>query len=216
MEPIDFRKWRRQLGMSQKDAAHALGLKRRMIQYYEKGEREGEKVKIPLSVRLACFAISEGVIDYHGPGRKIHRRDPPKGGGKDAGKQVDKDAGKESGKESAKDDARDVAKNGAGEAAKDEIPISPAVAAAAEDEPSRQSSKEPANDSLKAAGKVDPKAEPKPGHRADAKAGQKEDAKDSAKAGRGDGAKDSAPPKGKKSDSQKVGKGGGGAPAKSK
>ncbi|MBY0422126.1 MAG: helix-turn-helix domain-containing protein [Parvularculaceae bacterium] len=74
MEPGDFKKWRKHLKLSQKEAAHALGLKRRMIQYYEKGEREGEKVEIPLSVRLACFAIAEGVADYHGPNRKMQKR----------------------------------------------------------------------------------------------------------------------------------------------
>lgn len=76
MEPGDFKKWRKAMRLSQKEAAHALGLKRRMIQYYEKGEREGEKVAIPLSVRLACFALMQNVADYHGPGRKIVRRDP--------------------------------------------------------------------------------------------------------------------------------------------
>lgn len=75
MEPSDFRKWRKSLKLSQKEAAHALGLKRRMIQYYEKGERDGDKVEIPLAVRLACFAIVEGVEDYHGPNRKIKRRE---------------------------------------------------------------------------------------------------------------------------------------------
>lgn len=74
MEPGDFKKWRKHLKLSQKEAAHALGLKRRMIQYYEKGEREGEKVEIPLAVRLACFAINEGVADYHGPNRKPQKR----------------------------------------------------------------------------------------------------------------------------------------------
>jgi transcriptional regulator with XRE-family HTH domain len=74
MEPGDFRKWRKSLKLSQKDAAHALGLKRRMIQYYERGEREGEKVVIPRSVRLACYAIAEGVADYHGPNRKVQKR----------------------------------------------------------------------------------------------------------------------------------------------
>lgn len=73
MESTDFRKWRKSLGLSQKDAAHLLGLKRRMIQYYEKGERDGEKVSIPRAVRLACYAIAEGVSDYNGPQRKIHR-----------------------------------------------------------------------------------------------------------------------------------------------
>jgi transcriptional regulator with XRE-family HTH domain len=75
MEPGDFKKWRQSLRMSQKDAAHALGLKRRMIQYYERGEREGEKVVIPKSIRLACFALAEGVTDYHGPTRKIQMRE---------------------------------------------------------------------------------------------------------------------------------------------
>ena len=72
MEPGDFKKWRKSLGLSQKDAANLLGLKRRMIQYYEKGERDGETVTIPRSVRLACFAISEGVSDYNGPHRKTY------------------------------------------------------------------------------------------------------------------------------------------------
>jgi len=75
VEPGDFKKWRKSLKLSQKEAAHALGLKRRMIQYYEKGERDGEKVDIPRSVRLACFALSEGVEDYHGPNRKLKRRE---------------------------------------------------------------------------------------------------------------------------------------------
>lgn len=74
MEPGDFRKWRKSLKLSQKDAAHALGLKRRMIQYYERGERDGEKVVIPRSIRLACFALAEGIADYHGPARKIEMR----------------------------------------------------------------------------------------------------------------------------------------------
>jgi len=55
--------------MSQKEAAAALGLKRRVVQYYEKGERDGEPVKIPKSVRLACYALGQGVYDYHGPSK---------------------------------------------------------------------------------------------------------------------------------------------------
>ena len=78
MEPGDFRKWRKAMKLSQKDAAHALGLKRRMIQYYEKGERDGDKVKIPKAVRLACYAIAEGVDDYHGPSRKLALREDQK------------------------------------------------------------------------------------------------------------------------------------------
>ncbi len=56
--------------MSQKEAADALGLKRRVVQYYEKGERDGEPVKIPRVVRLACYAILIGISDYHGPERQ--------------------------------------------------------------------------------------------------------------------------------------------------
>ncbi|MDQ0327461.1 transcriptional regulator with XRE-family HTH domain [Rhodopseudomonas julia] len=52
--------------MKQKEAADRLGLKKRMIQYYETGERDGKKVKIPKSVRLACYALSVGIADYDG------------------------------------------------------------------------------------------------------------------------------------------------------
>ena len=67
MPPAQFKRWRKALGLSQKDAADALGLKRRMIQYYEKGERDGEPVKVPRSVRLACWALGQGQEDYAGP-----------------------------------------------------------------------------------------------------------------------------------------------------
>jgi len=67
MKPSDFKRWRKSLGFSQKEAAEALGLKRRVVQYYEKGDRDGKKVEIPKTVRLACFAISNGCPDYHGP-----------------------------------------------------------------------------------------------------------------------------------------------------
>lgn len=67
MRPEDFKRWRRSMKWSQKEAAEALGLKRRVVQYYEKGERDGEEVKIPKSVRLACYALLQGVHDYHGP-----------------------------------------------------------------------------------------------------------------------------------------------------
>jgi transcriptional regulator with XRE-family HTH domain len=67
MKGHDFKRWRKALEMSQKEAADALGLKRRVVQYYEKGERGGDEVKIPRTVRLACFAITSGTTDYHGP-----------------------------------------------------------------------------------------------------------------------------------------------------
>ncbi|HEY1632999.1 MAG TPA: helix-turn-helix transcriptional regulator [Rhizomicrobium sp.] len=67
MRPSEFKRWRKGLKFSQKEAAHALGLKRRVVQYYEKGERDGEPVKIPKTVRLACYALWKGINDYHGP-----------------------------------------------------------------------------------------------------------------------------------------------------
>jgi len=62
--PDDFKKWRKDLKLSQKEAAEVLGLKRRVVQYYEKGERDGEPVEIPKTVRLACYALAQGVQDY--------------------------------------------------------------------------------------------------------------------------------------------------------
>ena len=70
MDEKEFKRWRKSLGMSQKEAAKALGLKPRIIQYYEKGERDGEKVKVPLSIRLACYALTQGIEDYDGPSEK--------------------------------------------------------------------------------------------------------------------------------------------------
>lgn len=73
MKAHEFRRWRKSLDLSQSEAADALGLKRRVVQYYEKGKRDGDTVKIPRSVRLACCAIAMGVSDYHGPDAD-HRR----------------------------------------------------------------------------------------------------------------------------------------------
>ena len=67
MSPAAFKRWRKSLRLSQKEAAHALGLKRRILQYYEKGERNGEAVEIPKTVRLACYALAQGCHDYAGP-----------------------------------------------------------------------------------------------------------------------------------------------------
>ncbi|WP_236042652.1 helix-turn-helix domain-containing protein [Roseibium aggregatum] len=66
MTPQQFRLWRRTLGLKQKDAADRLGLKKRMIQYYEKGNRDGRPVEIPKSIRLACYALSKGIGDFDG------------------------------------------------------------------------------------------------------------------------------------------------------
>ena len=67
MKPGDFKRWRKALKLSQKEAAEVLGPKRRVVQYYEKGERDGESVTIPKYIRLACCAVASGVQDYTGP-----------------------------------------------------------------------------------------------------------------------------------------------------
>lgn len=79
MKGNDFKRWRKSLDMSQKDAADALGLKRRVVQYYEKGERDGDPVKIPRVVRLACYSILIGVEDYHGPEKEKKDKKDKKG-----------------------------------------------------------------------------------------------------------------------------------------
>ncbi|WP_244497062.1 helix-turn-helix domain-containing protein [Aureimonas sp. D3] len=66
MDSDGFRQWRRDMGLKQKDAADRLGLKKRVIQYYEKGDRDGKRVEIPRTVELACFALSLGREHYDG------------------------------------------------------------------------------------------------------------------------------------------------------
>lgn len=66
MSADSFYKWRKTLGLKQKEAAELLGLQKRMIQYYEKGSRDGKPVAIPKSVRLACYALEQGIEDFDG------------------------------------------------------------------------------------------------------------------------------------------------------
>lgn len=66
MSPKQFRHWRKALGLKQSEVAELLGLKKRIIQYYEKGERDGKRITIPKYVRLACYAVREGVADFDG------------------------------------------------------------------------------------------------------------------------------------------------------
>lgn len=77
MKGHEFKRWRKSLDLSQKEAADALGLKRRVVQYYEKGRRDGDLVRIPRSVRLACYAIAVGIMDYHGPEADRRRKKRP-------------------------------------------------------------------------------------------------------------------------------------------
>jgi len=57
MNKEQFKKWRKKNGFSQAEAAETLGLKRRMIQYYEKGKKGEKEVQIPKYIRLACEAV---------------------------------------------------------------------------------------------------------------------------------------------------------------
>ena len=69
MTPVEFKTWRKSLDLKQKEAAEKLGLKKRMIQYYETGNRGGKKVVIPKTVELACYALSIGVEEFDGKSR---------------------------------------------------------------------------------------------------------------------------------------------------
>ena len=66
MTPHQFKAWRKAMGLKQKEAAARLGLKKRVIQYYERGHRDGKKVEVPKAVELACYALSVGVQEYEG------------------------------------------------------------------------------------------------------------------------------------------------------
>lgn len=66
MTPGQFKAWRKALDLKQKEAADLLGLKKRVIQYYEKGRRDGKNVEIPKTVELACYALSIGVGAFDG------------------------------------------------------------------------------------------------------------------------------------------------------
>jgi transcriptional regulator with XRE-family HTH domain len=61
-----FREWRKGLGLTQAEAADRLGLGRRVVQYYETGRRDGRHVEVPHTVRLACWALAQGVRDFDG------------------------------------------------------------------------------------------------------------------------------------------------------
>ncbi len=74
MTPAAFKAWRKAMGLKQKEAADKLGLKKRVIQYYEHGHRDGKKVEVPKTVELACYALSVGVEEYDGKAKKARRR----------------------------------------------------------------------------------------------------------------------------------------------
>lgn len=59
MTPEEFKEWRVGLKLSQSEAAKALGLHVNSIYLYERGERDGRPVVIPLTVELATQAVTE-------------------------------------------------------------------------------------------------------------------------------------------------------------
>lgn len=67
MKPSEFKAWRKMMKWTQKEAARRLGCKSRIIQYYEKGERNGDPFEIPKAIELACYALTLGVEAYSGP-----------------------------------------------------------------------------------------------------------------------------------------------------
>lgn len=78
MTPHQFKAWRKAMGLRQKEAAERLGLKKRVIQYYEHGHRDGKKVEVPKTVELACYALSVGVEEFAGMTKKPRRQTKPR------------------------------------------------------------------------------------------------------------------------------------------
>lgn len=70
MTASDFAAWRKRMGYTYTKAAAELGLSRRQVMRYEKGERPDPKnhaatfdVDIPRTVALACAALELGAGD---------------------------------------------------------------------------------------------------------------------------------------------------------
>ena len=78
MTPAAFKAWRKAMGLKQKEAAEKLGLKKRVIQYYEHGHRDGKKVEVPKTGELACYALSVGVEEFEGKLKKPRRQTKPR------------------------------------------------------------------------------------------------------------------------------------------
>lgn len=72
MSPRQLIEWRKRLGLTQAEAAFALGLSHRMYRYYEKGEREdGRRVRVPKSIELAAHQLASR--GRQAPPRKIEK-----------------------------------------------------------------------------------------------------------------------------------------------
>jgi transcriptional regulator with XRE-family HTH domain len=82
MTPDQFKAWRKAMGLKQKEAADLLGLKKRVIQYYERGTRDGKDIEVPRTVALACYALTVGVETFDGtiavePAAETAAKKPP-------------------------------------------------------------------------------------------------------------------------------------------
>ena len=69
MTPEQFKAWRKHRGETQAEAAKALGISKGSVELYESGQRrqaDARSVVIPLTVELACAALSLGVTSYDG------------------------------------------------------------------------------------------------------------------------------------------------------
>jgi transcriptional regulator with XRE-family HTH domain len=62
MNPTALIAWRKRMNLNQTEAAEAIGISRRSLHTYEKGEAE-----IPKYVGLACAAIALGIPEYPEP-----------------------------------------------------------------------------------------------------------------------------------------------------
>ncbi len=65
MTPEDFKSWRKSMGLKRKETADLLGLKKRDIRNFENGKSK-KITTIPISVALACYALSRGVSQFDG------------------------------------------------------------------------------------------------------------------------------------------------------
>jgi transcriptional regulator with XRE-family HTH domain len=64
MTSEDFKRWRERTGLSQQEAADALGISKGSVVNYESGARreDDRPVTIPRTVELACAALTFGIV----------------------------------------------------------------------------------------------------------------------------------------------------------
>jgi transcriptional regulator with XRE-family HTH domain len=69
MTNLQFKAWRKHMGLTIVEAAEALGVSEGSVELYERGARreDGRPVIVPKPVELACAALALGVKAYEGP-----------------------------------------------------------------------------------------------------------------------------------------------------